>query len=71
MSLRAVGVIVAVALLFSLVPHAGRPWVDMAWRAALLTAIYWPVVHFLRIAPELGGQAAKLVRHSGGLFTRN
>jgi O-antigen/teichoic acid export membrane protein len=71
MSLRAVGVIVAVALLFSLVPHAGRPWVDMVWRAALLSAIYWPVVHFLRIAPELGGQAAKLIRRSGGIITGN
>lgn len=61
-TLRAALVIVVAAAAFLFVPHAGPPIVDMAWRSALLAAIYWPLAQVLGITPELGAQARKLLR---------
>jgi O-antigen/teichoic acid export membrane protein len=45
-------------------PHAGPPIIDMIWRCALLSVLYWPLVHVLRIAPELGEQMNKVFRRA-------
>jgi O-antigen/teichoic acid export membrane protein len=62
MTLRALGVLTAVAALFAWLPHAGPPVMDIAWRSVLLASLYWPLVHLLGVAPELGTQAGKLLR---------
>lgn len=67
MTMRAVCVIGLVLIAFAWLPHYGPTVVDIAWRTLLLAAIYWPLVHVLGIAPELGGQVLKLTRGLGGL----
>jgi O-antigen/teichoic acid export membrane protein len=62
MSFRALLVVLAIAAGLWFLPHAGPPLLDIAWRSALLTLVYWGAVHRLKIAPELGGQAFKLLR---------
>jgi O-antigen/teichoic acid export membrane protein len=62
MSFRALLVVLAIAAGLLFLPHAGPPLLDIAWRSALLTLVYWGAVHRLKIAPELGGQAFKLLR---------
>lgn len=66
MTVRALAVVLVVAGAFSILPHYGPLTLDMAWRTALLTVIYWPLVHALRIAPELGAQGRKLLRNFMG-----
>ncbi|MBS1942572.1 MAG: oligosaccharide flippase family protein [Bacteroidetes bacterium] len=68
MSLRAIVLACAFAAAFGLLPHAGPPWLDLAWRSLLLTALYWPAVHVLQVAPELGAQVAKLYKRSRGII---
>ena len=68
-SVLAFAVGAAMVAAFSVVPHVGAPGLDLLWRSALLTGIYWPVVHVLRIAPELGAQASKLYRQFRQLAT--
>lgn len=62
MTLRALAVLAAMAALIGWLPHAGPPVMDIAWRSALLALLYWPLVHLLGVAPELGAQAGKLLR---------
>lgn len=57
--------IVMIAGVFWFLPHYGTPIVDMVWRSALLTVVYWAIVHLLGIAPELEAQARKLLRGVG------
>lgn len=66
MTLRALAMIAAVAALFTVIPHYGPAWADMLWRSALLAVVYGTLVHFLRLAPELGVQGAKLMRNVVG-----
>ncbi|MBS1547227.1 MAG: hypothetical protein JSU02_07600, partial [Bacteroidetes bacterium] len=67
-SIRVVVLACALAAAFGLLPHAGHPWLDLAWRSLLLTALYWPAVHVLQVAPELGAQVAKLYKRSRGII---
>ena len=62
-TIRAIAVIFLVACGLWALPHFGTPLLDIAVRSALLTVVYWPLVHVLGIAPELGAQVAKLTRH--------
>lgn len=62
-TLRALVLITSVALAIQFLPHAGPPMVDILWRTGALTVVYWPLAHLLRIAPELGSQAMKLLRN--------
>jgi hypothetical protein len=52
-------------------PHAGTPIVDMLWRCALITALYWPLVHVLRIAPELGAQMNRVLKRTTAIASRS
>lgn len=61
MSIRALGVIIVSATACWYLPHYGPPMLDIAWRSALLALIYWYLVHALGVAPELGGQARKVM----------
>ncbi|MGB3868001.1 MAG: polysaccharide biosynthesis C-terminal domain-containing protein [Flavobacteriales bacterium] len=65
MTFRALSMIVMITGVFWFLPHYGTPIVDMVWRSALLTAVYWAIVHLLGIAPELEAQARKLLRGVG------
>ncbi|MGB3525256.1 MAG: oligosaccharide flippase family protein [Flavobacteriales bacterium] len=65
MTFRALAMIVMITGVFWFLPHYGTPIVDMVWRSALLTAVYWAIVHLLGIAPELEAQARKLLRGVG------
>ncbi|MEO8734492.1 MAG: polysaccharide biosynthesis C-terminal domain-containing protein, partial [Flavobacteriales bacterium] len=62
MSFRALIVVLAIAAGLWFLPHVGPPLLDIAWRSALLTIIYWGAIHLLKIAPELGDQVLKLLR---------
>ena len=55
-------VIGVTAALIWIAPHIGPPIVDIAWRGVAISAVFWSAVHWLRIAPELGAQAMKLLR---------
>jgi O-antigen/teichoic acid export membrane protein len=59
-TLFALLVIAAVAVPVGFLPHAGPEVVDALWRCGLVTLLYWPAVHWLRIAPELSLQAKKI-----------
>jgi O-antigen/teichoic acid export membrane protein len=61
MSLRGLLVIIAVGAGLYVLPHFGPPVLDILWRSALLTAVYWTLVIVLEIAPELGAQAGKMI----------
>lgn len=65
MTFRALSMIVMITGVFWFLPHYGTPIVDMVWRSALLTVVYWAIVHLLGIAPELEAQARKLLRGVG------
>ncbi|HRO98459.1 MAG TPA: oligosaccharide flippase family protein [Flavobacteriales bacterium] len=65
MTFRALAMIVMITGVFWFLPHYGTPIVDMVWRSALLTVVYWAIVHLLGIAPELEAQARKLLRGVG------
>lgn len=65
-TVRALGVIGAMTGLLWFLPHFGGPISDIAWRTALLALLYWPAINVLRIAPELGAQAGKLLRNFSG-----
>ncbi|HRO40654.1 MAG TPA: oligosaccharide flippase family protein [Flavobacteriales bacterium] len=69
-TLRAMGVILVVLAAFSWLPHHGPVVVDMIWRTLLLAALYWPLVHLLGIAPELGAQVLKLTGGLGGMVRK-
>ena len=62
MTARAVGVIALCAAVIWKLPHAGLPIWDMVWRCSALAAVFWPAVHWLGIAPELGAQLEKMVK---------
>ena len=47
---------IALGLLLWSLPHIGGLWTDFLVRAALITIIFWPIVHWLRIAPDLSTQ---------------
>lgn len=63
-TVRALAVLFVLALGLWLLPHHGPPLLDIAWRSILLAVIYWPLVHLLGIAPELGAQLRKITRIS-------
>lgn len=65
MTFRALAMILVITGAFWFLPHYGTPMVDMLWRSALLTAVYWAIVHVLGLAPELEAQARKLLRGVG------
>lgn len=62
MTMRALAMLFVVSCGLWSLPHYGPPVLDIAWRSVLLVAVYWPLVHLLGIAPELGAQALKLLR---------
>jgi O-antigen/teichoic acid export membrane protein len=43
-------------------PHLHAPVADIAVRGTLVAVLFWPLVHWLKIAPELGDQLLKLLR---------
>ncbi len=45
------------ALALWLLPTMGGIWVDFLVRAVLVTLVFWPAVHILRIAPDIIDQA--------------
>jgi hypothetical protein len=59
----------AVAFAVWKVPHATHPAVDIVLRAALVCILFLPLVHWLRLAPELGDQVIKLFRRFRGLIS--
>jgi len=61
-TMRALVVVLVVAVGLWFLPHYGSPMLDIAWRSTLLTVVYWPIVQFLDIAPELGAQVRKIAR---------
>lgn len=62
MTLRALVVVFIVGGIFMAIPHAGPPIIDMAWRSALLAALYWPLTRLLGVSPELWAQGTKLLQ---------
>lgn len=62
MTFRALAMILVVTVVFWFLPNYGTPMVDMVWRSALLTAVYWSITHLLGLAPELEAQARRLLR---------
>lgn len=60
----------AVAFAVWKVPHATHPVVDIVLRAALVCTLFLPLVHWLRLAPELGDQVIKLFRRFRKLIYR-
>jgi len=54
----AIGVLLTIVLF--MLPPLGPIWVDFILRAMLITAIYWPLVHVFRIAPDLSAQVRLL-----------
>jgi hypothetical protein len=51
-----------IAALIGFLPHLGPPFMDALWRCALITVLFWPAVHWLRITPELVHQFYKITR---------
>ncbi|MBL7951222.1 MAG: polysaccharide biosynthesis protein [Flavobacteriales bacterium] len=52
------GVLLAALLWF--MPTVGALWTNAIVRVVLITALFWPAVYFLRLAPDLSEQAATL-----------
>lgn len=53
--------LVGIALPLLWLPLTGKPIWDMALRAAIAMAVYWPVVHLLRVAPEVTGPVVQRI----------
>ncbi len=62
MTIRALAVIGAVTVLVWSLPHAGTPLVDIAWRCAVITVVFWSLVFCTGTTPDLQEQALKWLR---------
>lgn len=55
----------SLAAVLAFTPTIGGLWTNAIARVALVTAVFWPAVHLLRVAPDLSEQAGLLI----GRFT--
>ncbi|MBL7939565.1 MAG: polysaccharide biosynthesis C-terminal domain-containing protein [Flavobacteriales bacterium] len=60
-TLKAGGLTAALGMLLWLMPHIGDLFIDFLVRGTVITAVFWPVVHWLRIAPDLNAQLRLVV----------
>jgi O-antigen/teichoic acid export membrane protein len=54
--------ILAIGLPLHVVPMPGIPWLDILIRGLLVTIAYWPVMFWLKVAPELSERSLALLR---------
>jgi O-antigen/teichoic acid export membrane protein len=51
-----------VSMLVWLLPSSGHPLLDAGIGVALISALFWPTIHYLRIAPDLSAQLRLLIQ---------